>query len=170
MRKGYPGYSHEPFRATSGLSVAHRGCLVNYIGIDPGVTGAVAWLTEPGVTVEDMPANPQDLFTTLEPEPASQVKVIIEQPGLRPGGGIHSSFKIGQGFGRIEGVLASLGIPYVVVSPAKWKRHFNLIGKDKEASRALARSLWPSAPLERKKDHGRAEALLLAEYGRRMKL
>lgn len=142
-----------------------------YIGVDPGVTGAIAgdgW-------AEDMPANPRDLWQLLKHRGIG-ARVILEQPGVRPGGGIHSTFKIGQGFGRVEGVLASLSIPYVVVTPAKWKAHFNLLmpkatsAAKKEASRALARSLWPDAPLDRVKDHGRAEALLLSEYGRRMSL
>lgn len=50
-------------------------------------------------------------------------------------------------------------------APTSWKRHFRL-GSDEDASRALARRLWPACGvLERKKDHGRAEALLMARYG-----
>lgn len=66
----------------------------------------------------------------------------------------------------VPGLVALLGISYREVSPSVWKRGMGLDG-DKERSRALARSLWPAAPLGRKRDHGRAEALLLAEWLRR---
>jgi crossover junction endodeoxyribonuclease RuvC len=63
------------------------------------------------------------------------------------------------------GVMAALRMPYTPVRPVVWKKAFSL-GKDKEASRLRAQQLFPSADLRRKRDHGRAEALLLAWYGR----
>jgi len=63
------------------------------------------------------------------------------------------------------GVMAALRMPYTPVRPVVWKKAFSL-GKDKEASRLRAQQLFPAADLRRKKDHGRAEALLLAWYGR----
>jgi len=81
-----------------------------------------------------------------------------------PGQGVRSMFTIGVGHGLFLGILAAVGLPYTRVRPAIWKRTLGL-GKDKEASRLRAQQLYPGADLRRKKDHGRAEALLLAWYG-----
>lgn len=81
--------------------------------------------------------------------------------------GVSSTFQTGYGYGVIIGVLASLAIPYHEVSPGVWKRAMGLVGTDKAAARALARSWWPTAALSRVKDHGRAEALLIARYGQK---
>ncbi len=76
-------------------------------------------------------------------------------------------FTVGVGFGVWLGVLSTLGLSYTRVRPAIWKRALGL-GKDKEASRLRVQQLFPGADLRRKKDHGRAEALLLAVYGWRI--
>ena len=66
------------------------------------------------------------------------------------------------GCGLIRGVLAGAGVPIISVTPAKWKKHFSL-NNDAEKSRALAIRRFPGMDtLARKKDHGRAEALLIA--------
>ena len=138
------------------------------LGIDPGVTGAIAVLRpewEYSHVVEDMPSNPRDLWEMLKPW--TMCHAIVEQAQAMPKQGVSSTFKTGYGYGVIIGVLASLGIPYETVTPSVWKRAMGLQGKDKDASRSLARCYWPDAPLGRVKDHGRAEALLIAEYGRR---
>lgn len=145
--------------------------MTTYIGIDPGAAGAVAVLygkREPFVA--DMPPNPRDLTQIFAEAPGSPELVhlvVVERQGARPGQGVASVFKIGQRYGEIVGVLAAMGLPYVEVMPGVWKRYMGLTGKDKEASRTMARQLWPDAPLARKKDEGRAEALLIAEYARR---
>jgi crossover junction endodeoxyribonuclease RuvC len=83
-----------------------------------------------------------------------------------PGQGTRSMFTVGLGYGLWLGVLGALRIPYTAVRPAVWKRSIGP-SKDKEASRLRAQQLYPGADLRRKKDHGRAEALLLASYGLR---
>ena len=140
------------------------------LGIDPGVTGAIGCLSTSASAplVWDMPSNPRDLYEGLVGfHPASTLCAFVEQAQAMPKQGVSSTFKTGYGYGVIIGVLASLGIPYETVIPSVWKRAMGLQGKDKDASRALARCYWPEAPLSRVKDHGRAEALLIAEYGRR---
>ena len=116
-----------------------------------------------------MPANPADtagLFRDIANWPLMLCPVVIEKQSARPGQGVSSTYKIGYGYGVLIGVLAALKFPVVEVAPATWKRATGLTGKDKEASRALARSLWPDCELlSRKGDHGRAEALLIARYG-----
>ena len=134
-------------------------------GIDPGVTGAIGFVGEYATTVFDMPSNPQDLADLIKALPTVSL-FVVEQSQPMPRQGVVSTFKTGQGYGQILGVLAALCRPYVLVTPAKWKKGMGL-DNDKEKSRALARSLWPTAALSRKKDHGRAEALLIAEWWRR---
>jgi hypothetical protein len=79
-----------------------------------------------------------------------------------------SMFGFGRSVGVVEMLFAARGIPYRFVTPIAWKKHFGLTGKDKDAARALALELFPAASglLQRKKDVGRADALLIAEYGR----
>jgi crossover junction endodeoxyribonuclease RuvC len=81
-------------------------------------------------------------------------------------------FNFGKNAGYIEGVLSGLGIPYQLVPPAKWKKEFSLIGKDKKASIATCHKLFPELDLKRTErcrtdSDGKAEATLLAEYARR---
>lgn len=147
-----------------------------YLGIDPGKAGAIAKVGEDSYSVLDMPTNPRDLWEVLceQREPLCEARVAVERQQSMPGQGVSSSFQTGKGFGEILGVLAASGLSYEVVSPAVWKKAFGLTrGKDeaiaafKERSRAMARALFPDAPLSRAKDEGRAEALLLAEFLRR---
>ena len=84
-----------------------------------------------------------------------------------PGQGVASTFKFGKGYGEIIGVLATLGLGYRAISPAVWKREMGLQRAEKADSRRKAQELYPTASLARVKDHGRAEALLIAEWGRR---
>lgn len=90
---------------------------------------------------------------------------IIEQVGPMPKQGASSGFRFGMGVGILRGVVAAHLVPIEQVHSTRWKKFFRL-GADKEASRALATRLYPSAAplLSRKKDHGRAEALLLAHW------
>ena len=101
----------------------------------------------------------------LQPYAGHGAHVVIEESQAMPGQGVRSTFTTGVGFGAWLALLAALEIPYTRVRPAVWKRMFMLRGHDKEAARLLAQQLFPSADLRRKKDHGRAEALLLAVYG-----
>jgi hypothetical protein len=84
-----------------------------------------------------------------------------------PRQGASSGFKYGRSVGAIEAAIALCEIPLEIVEPAVWKRAFRLPGKDKEAARQRALDLFPAAHalLARKRDHGRAESLLLAHYG-----
>lgn len=139
--------------------------MTDILGIDPGASGAIAKIGGE-VAVWDMPSTPKDLVDLLAQFKPHQTVAFVEQAQSMPGQGVASSFKYGVGFGTILGALAALGIPHRLVTPAMWKRQMG-IDKDKEKSRGLAQQLFPTAPLPRKKDHGRAEALLIAEWGRR---
>jgi len=105
------------------------------------------------------------MVALLQPYGGPGVHVVIEEGQAMPGQGVRSMFTCGFGYGVWIGVLVTLRLSYTPVRPALWKKAFSL-GKDKEASRLRAMQLFPSADLRRKRDHGRAEALLLAWYGR----
>jgi crossover junction endodeoxyribonuclease RuvC len=92
---------------------------------------------------------------------------LIERAQAMPKQGASSGFKYGRAVGAIEGVIACCEIPLTIVEPAQWKRFHALRGGDKEAGRQRALQLFPSAHalLARKKDHGRAEAALIALAG-----
>jgi hypothetical protein len=103
-------------------------------------------------------------LTQMKPDLA-----IVELVASRPGQGVSSVFKFGCAYGSILGILAALKIRTILVSPTVWKRHFAL-DSDKEKSRALALRTFAKTPehFSRKRDHGRAEAALLALYSCRM--
>ena len=151
-------------------------------GIDPGLTGALAVLADNGalVALHDTPVltlrtsrgtrqeyDVPGLVALLAPYAGPQAHVVLEESQAMPGQGVRSMFTIGYGFGVWLGLLAVLQMSYTRVRPADWKRPMGLLGKDKEASRLRAMQLFPGADLRRKRDHGRAEALLLSWWGRR---
>lgn len=141
------------------------------LGVDPGATGALAFLDASGrlIEVADMPmldkrvAGPlvADLILRHRPTQA----VIEHVWGMTPMGAA-SAFSFGQGDGIVRGVLAALRIPVTEVSPAKWKKAMGL-NRDKDASRKAALHRWPehSERFRFKKNDGRAEAALIAAYG-----
>lgn len=143
---------------------------MNVIGIDPGsVSAAYAILDQRGecVDVDDVPvvdrmvdaAEFSRIVAFWQPDEA-----IIELVSAMPRQGIASAFRFGVGCGLLRGVLLGAGVPLFQVAPSRWKKHFSL-DSDAEKSRSLAIRYWPGCmKLSRKKDHGRAEALLLARY------
>jgi crossover junction endodeoxyribonuclease RuvC len=129
-------------------------------GIDPGFGGAVAVLDAAGGLVAGQ--NTPALVRVLHPDAGNGLHAILEEAQAIPGQGIRSMGMLGGGFGLWLGILATLGMPYTRVRPSDWKQAMGLLGKDKEAARLRAHQLFPGADLRRKKDHGRAETLLLA--------
>ena len=85
-----------------------------------------------------------------------------------PGQGVASTFAFGRAVGAIQGLLDLLPWSVTLAEPRVWKKTMGLTA-DKASSLLAARSLWPEAPLKRVKDHGAAEALLLAEWLRRQR-
>ena len=145
------------------------------LGIDPGsVSGAYAFIDtelarhEPSaVVVGDVPTvnkmvDPAEfarLVRAYGPDYA-----IVEQVSVMPKQGIVSGFRFGMGCGMIQGVILGCGVPMHLVPASAWKKVYKL-SNDKELSRALAIRTFPNVTgLSRKKDHGRAEALLLAQF------
>lgn len=139
------------------------------LGIDPGITGGIAFLYPSGtIAAFDIPTagGEVDVDTLAEMIAARDPRLaIIERASAMPKQGVSSTFKYGVAYGSLR-TLCTLGrIPYHLVTPGKWKSHFKL-DRDKEKSRALAIQFWPGVGyFARKKDHGRAEAALIARYG-----
>lgn len=149
----------------------------SFIGIDPGITGAIASISSQGIQFIDCPIikisgqtkpNPTLMASELKRLATHNSIVIIESVHAMPKQGVCSMFSFGMGYGVWLGIIAALNIPVEFVTPQSWKKYYRL-GSDKEASRAMALQLFPneSDNLKLKKHHGRAEALLLAEYLRR---
>ena len=95
-----------------------------------------------------------------------EVVVVVEQVNAMPGQGVTSMFNFGQSFGVIKGICSALRLPIYFVRPTKWKKHFNLIKTNKDASRTKVIEVYPdiSSKLSRKKDSNRADAILIARY------
>jgi len=83
-----------------------------------------------------------------------------------PGQGVTSMFNFGQSFGVIKGICSAMQLPMYFVRPAKWKKYFNLIKTEKEASRTKAIEIFPqiSSKLSKKKDNNKADAILIASF------
>jgi hypothetical protein len=149
------------------------------IGIDPGLSGALARLEDGKLTLlEDLPTirlasgrrvyNVQALALLLHrvTRGGQPLWVLLERQHPMPKQGVTSTFSIGYGAGLLEGILATLGVPYELVPAKSWRRVM-LAGMPagKASSLIVAARLYPQAEIGR--HHGRADALLIAEYGRR---
>lgn len=154
-----------------------KDSVLKYLGIDPGlISGAWACIDHNGefVACGDIPnangrVQPRLLKIALQDAIAKDpdgCEIIIEQVGVRPGQGMASSAAFMRATGCIEAVASLLLYPVHFVTPQCWKKHYGLIKTPKAASLSLARSTWPSAGLKLAKHHGRAEALLMAAWGR----
>jgi len=142
---------------------------MNHIGIDPGKSGGIALLNERGEAefVAKMPDTERDLWDTIaslknwNDQPA---KAIIERVHAMPGQGVTSMFTFGQGYGSIRMALIAAGIPFDEVTPQRWQKDTGcLTGGNKNISKAKAQQLFPSVKIT----HATADALIIAEWGRR---
>ncbi|MDC1092596.1 crossover junction endodeoxyribonuclease [Pelagibacteraceae bacterium] len=150
------------------------------IGIDPGLSGAIAVLENNKVlNIFDMPVmaegkknkrqlNSAQLVTLLKENIKSdeEITVVVEQVNAMPGQGVTSMFNFGQTFGAIKGVCAALGLPIFFVRPSKWKKHFELINSSKDSSRTKAIEMYPalSNQLAKKKDVNKSDAILIGRF------
>ena len=150
------------------------------IGIDPGLSGAIAILENNKVlNLFDMPVMPEGkknkrqlnsaLLVSLIKDNVNaneEVIVVVEQVNAMPGQGVTSMFNFGQTFGAIKGVCAALQLPIFFVRPSKWKKHFELINSSKDSSRTKAIEMYPklSNELAKKKDVNKSDAILIARF------
>ena len=150
------------------------------IGIDPGISGAICILENRKVlevyetpTMIDGKKNKRQVngaqVTNIIKERLNENKevvVVVEHVNAMPGQGVTSMFNFGQSFGVIKGICSALSIPIYFVRPTKWKKYFNLIKTNKDASRTKVIEVYPeiSSKLSRKKDANKADAILIARY------
>ena len=152
------------------------------IAIDPGINGAICFFENGEVKdVIEMPTmaegkknkrqvNGHQMFNELsfriKKYDIQNINVVVEQVSAMPGQGVTSMFNFGQSFGVIKGICAAMQLPIFFVRPAKWKKHFELINTQKDASRTKAIEMFPkiSSILSKKKDSNKADAILIASF------
>ena len=139
------------------------------IGIDPGISGSICFFEDGKILdVVEMPTMTEgkkiknklmDLkfimkfSKRIKQIDKKDIKVIIEQVSAMPGQGVTSMFNFGQSFGILKGICSAMQLPMYFVRPAKWKKYFNLINSEKDASRTKAIEIFPyfSSNLAKKK-------------------
>tara|TARA_B100002051_G_C16704115_1_gene622711 strand:- start:597 stop:1091 length:495 start_codon:yes stop_codon:yes gene_type:complete len=152
------------------------------IGIDPGITGAICFFKNGEIfDVIEMPSmaegkknkkqinGPQiynEILQRIEGMNKKEIAVVIEQVSAMPGQGVTSMFNFGQSFGVLKGICSAMQLPVHFVRPAKWKKYFNLIKTEKDASRTKVIEIFPyiSSKLSKKKDSNKADAILIASF------
>ena len=152
------------------------------IGIDPGISGAICFMEDGKITdVIEMTSmaegnknkkqvNSSQIFNEISCKiknyNKNEVKVVIEHVTAMPGQGVTSMFNFGQSFGVLKGICSAMNLSMYFVRPAKWKKYFNLINSEKDASRTRAIEIFPyfSTNLSKKKDANKADAMLIASY------
>ncbi len=151
------------------------------IGIDPGISGSICFLEEGRILdVIEMPVMAEGKKNKRQVNGAqihneilkridiskNEIRVVIEQVSAMPGQGVTSMFNFGQSFGILKGICSAMKLPMFFVRPAKWKKYFNLINSQKDASRTKVIEIFPyfSAQLSKKKDSNKADAILIASF------
>ena len=152
------------------------------IGIDPGISGSICFFQDGEIKdVVEMPTmiegkknkkqvNGSQIFNEISDKiknmDKKNIKVVIEHVTAMPGQGVTSMFNFGQSFGILKGICSAMQLSVYFVRPAKWKRYFNLINSEKDASRTRAIEIFPyySAKLSKKKDSNKADAILIASF------
>ena len=152
------------------------------IGIDPGISGSICFFKDGKILeVIEMPTMTEgkknkkqvngsqiynEILKRVNKLEISDIRVIVEQVSAMPGQGVTSMFNFGQSFGILKGICSAMQLPIYFVRPAKWKKHFNLINSEKDASRTRAIEIFPyfSSQLSKKKDANKADAILIASF------
>ena len=152
------------------------------IGIDPGISGSICFLDNGKILdVIEMPimtdgkknkkqVNGSQVYNEVTKRikqfVKNQIRVVIEHVSAMPGQGVTSMFNFGQSFGILKGICTAMQLPMYFVRPAKWKKYFNLLNSEKDASRTRAIEIFPyfSSQLSKKKDSNKADAILIASF------
>ena len=152
------------------------------IGIDPGISGSICFFDNGKILdVIEMPimtdgkknkkqVNGSQVYNEISKRikqfEKNQIRVVIEHVSAMPGQGVTSMFNFGQSFGILKGICTAMQLPMYFVRPAKWKKYFNLLNSEKDASRTRAIEIFPyfSSQLSRKKDSNKADAILIASF------
>ena len=152
------------------------------IGIDPGISGSICFFKDGKILdVIEMPTMTEgkknkkqvngsqiynEILKKVNKLETNDIRVIVEQVSAMPGQGVTSMFNFGQSFGILKGICSAMQLPIYFVRPAKWKKYYNLINSEKDASRTRAMEIFPyfSSQLSKKKDANKADAILIASF------
>ena len=151
------------------------------IGIDPGISGSICFFKDGRILeVIEMPVMTEGKKNKKQVNGAQiyneflkrinnkddEIRVVKEQVSAMQGQGVTSMFNFGQSFGILKGICSAMQFPMFFVRPAKWKKYFNLINSQKDASRTRAIEIFPyfSTQLSKKKDANKADAILIASF------
>ena len=152
------------------------------IGIDPGISGSICFFKDGKILdVIEMPTmtegkknkkqvNGSQIYNEIckitKDMEKQEIRIVIEQVSAMPGQGVTSMFNFGQSFGILKGIFSAMQLPVYFVRPAKWKKYFNLLNSEKDASRTKAIEIFPyfSSRLSKKKDSNKADAILIASF------
>ena len=152
------------------------------IGIDPGVSGSICFFKDGKIldVIEMTIMNEgkknkkqvngaqiyNEIIKRIDNTSGTRTRVVIEHVTAMPGQGVTSMFNFGQSFGILKGVCSAMRLPMFFVRPAKWKKYYNLINSEKDASRTRAIEIFPnfSSQLSKKKDSNKADAILIASF------
>ena len=152
------------------------------IGIDPGISGSICFLKDGKILdVIEMPTMTEgkknkkqvngsqvynEICKRINKIEKQEIRIVIEQVSAMPGQGVTSMFNFGQSFGILKGISSAMQLPMYFVRPARWKKYFNLINSEKDASRTRAIEIFPyfSSQLSKKKDSNKADAILIASF------
>ena len=152
------------------------------IGIDPGLSGSICFMEDGKILdVIEMPTMAEgkkskrqvngsqiynEILKRVNNHEKNDIRVIIEQVSAMPGQGVTSMFNFGQSFGILKGICSAMQLSMYFVRPSKWKKYFNLINSEKDASRTRAIEIFPyfSSKLSKKKDNNKADAILIASF------
>ena len=152
------------------------------IGIDPGISGSICFLDNGKILdVIEMPVMTDgkknkkqvngsqvynEIIERIKQFEKDQIRVVIEHVSAMPGQCVTSMFNFGQSFGILKGICTAMQLPMYFVRPTKWKKYFNLLNSEKDASRTRAIEIFPyfSSQLSRKKDSNKADAILIASF------
>ena len=152
------------------------------IGIDPGISGSICFFKDGKILdVIEMPTMTEgkknkkqvngsqiynEILKKVNKLETNDIRVIVEQVSAMPGQGVTSMFNFGQSYGILKGICSAMQLPIYFVRPAKWKKYFNLLNSEKDASRTRAIEIFPyfSSQLSKKKDANKADAILIASF------
>ena len=152
------------------------------IGIDPGVSGSICFFRDGKILdAIEMPVMNEgkknkkqvngaqiynEITKKINSNSETKIRVVIEHVTAMPGQGVTSMFNFGQSFGVLKGICSAMRLPMFFVRPAKWKKFYNLINSEKDASRTRAIEIFPdfSSHLTKKKDSNKADAILIANF------
>ena len=152
------------------------------IGIDPGLSGSICFFEDGKIIdVIEMPTMTEgkknkkqvngaqiynEFLKRISKTDKHKIRVVIEQVSAMPGQGVTSMFNFGQSFGILKGICSAMQLSMYFVRPAKWKKYFNLLNSEKDASRTKAIEIFPyfSSQLSLKKDSNKADAILIASF------